>query len=63
MKADLQLYEYTLYNGSKGHIAACSVLDAYDKLKGRGVVSLSLLEEDDGETPYEQEGYCIYCGR
>ena len=63
MHVELNLYEYTLYNGAKGHIAARSVAEVYDKLKSRGVVSVTLLPEDDGELPYDGEGYCIYCGR
>ena len=63
MHFKLNLYEYTLYDGSKGHIAARSVTEVYERLKGRGVVSVALLPEDDGKTPYDREGYCIYCGR
>ena len=56
---ELELYEYELADGSKGHTAAYSVLEVYDKFQGRSVVSVQTLPDEQKQEDQQASGIFV----
>lgn len=47
---ELQLYQWTACNGSKGHVSGYDESDAYQRLAKRGITADEVKPLEDGDT-------------